>query len=154
MSYIVALHKKSAMQMNTYVSEMLFPSLLQLFYQGTGNNLRTNYVVEIVELDSFHFFVVLIMWSMIVMFLANLLKMQIRSRHGDFLQISKGASLLAAMNFTVTVLGFCLSLKKKYIYIFSELNYLISKIKLINLLNVFADLDFNRQTNTRQLSLV
>lgn len=61
MSYIVALHKKSAMQMNTYVSEMLFPSLLQLFYQGTGNNLRTNYVVEIVELDSFHFFVVLIM---------------------------------------------------------------------------------------------
>lgn len=45
--------------MNMYVSEMLFLSLLQLFYQGTWNNLRTNYVVE--KLDSFHFLVVLIM---------------------------------------------------------------------------------------------
>lgn len=58
---------------------------------------------------------------MIVVFLANLLKMQIRSRPGDFLQISEGASP-AAMNFTVTVLGFCLRLKKKK-NIFSELNY-------------------------------
>lgn len=56
MSYIVALHKKSAMQMNMYVSEMHFPSLLQLFYQGTRNNLGTNYVLEIVKLDSFHFY--------------------------------------------------------------------------------------------------
>lgn len=47
--------------MNMYVSEMLFLSLLQLFYQGTWNNLRTSYVVEIVKLDSFHFLVVLIM---------------------------------------------------------------------------------------------
>lgn len=100
--------------MNMYVSEMLFLSLLQLFYQGTWNNLRTNYVVEIVKLDSFHFLVVLIMWSMIVRFLANLLKMQIRNRHGDFLQMCKGAGLLAAMNVTVTAPGFCLSLKKIY----------------------------------------
>lgn len=55
---------------------------------------------------------------MIVVFLANLLKMQIRSRPGDFLQISEGASP-AAMNFTVTVLGFCLSLEKK-IKIYSQ----------------------------------
>lgn len=51
---------------------------------------------------------------MIVRFLANLLKMQIRNRHGDFLQMCKGAGLLAAMNVTVTASGFCLSLKKIY----------------------------------------